>query len=73
MTESKRKQKVLEAATQIIEDGEKPSARKISQKLGYPDQDVHRCLNTLERQGKLKSYKKTFEDNNYRFISLYRE
>ena len=73
MTVSRRKQKVLQTTTRLVEEGEKPSARKISQRLGFADQDVHRCLNALEKQGKIKSYQKSFGNNNYRFLSLYRE
>lgn len=52
-----RKKKVKEAAREAIEDGRRPSARLLAEELNWSEADVHRCLNILERNGEVESYK----------------
>jgi hypothetical protein len=67
-----RKQKVLETAEEIIQAGNKPSATKLSQELSWAEEDVHRCLNLLEKSGKVETYTKTAFGNRMRMVSVFR-
>jgi len=56
-----RSEKVKQMAQQIIKDGNKPSARVISDQLGFSEPDVHRCLNSLEKKRRSQDiHKKRF-------------
>jgi len=55
-----RSEKVKQMAQQIIKDGNKPSARVISDQLGFSEPDVHRCLNSLEKKAKSRHTQKRF-------------
>lgn len=69
----KRAGEVHNEIERMISQGEKPSAKKIAETLEYSSEDVHRCINFLEQENKVKSYTKTVMGNRYRFLSLYRE
>lgn len=57
----RRAEKVLEKTLKMKEDGRKPSVKALSSELEYPEDDIHRCLNVLERQNKVRTYaKRTF-------------
>lgn len=67
-----RPEKVLEKTEEIIEKGEKASAKKISQEMNWMEQDVHRCLNILEKKGKIKTDSKNFLGKKIRIVQVYR-
>ncbi|MFB6199266.1 MAG: helix-turn-helix domain-containing protein [Candidatus Nanohaloarchaea archaeon] len=50
-----RRQRLVEEAEELIEEGERVTARKLSQATGFHPADVHRLLNSLEKQGKIRS------------------
>ncbi len=59
-------------AEKLIEDGKKPSAALISQELSWAEEDVHRCLNLLEKDGKIQTYTKNALGKKMRMVSIYR-
>lgn len=67
-----RHKKVLEKAEYIISQGRKPSAAVISEELGWPENDVHRCLNSLEKKNKVETYSKAFNGRKHRLIGVKR-
>ncbi len=67
-----RKKKVLEASKELIEGGEKISAAKVSQELGWGEEDVHRCLNALEKEGLVETRPKEVLGKKIRMIGVYR-
>lgn len=67
-----RKRKVLEASKELIEEGEKISAAKVSQELGWSEEDVHRCLNALEKEGLVETRAKEVLGKKIRMIGVYR-
>lgn len=69
----KRKNKVLETTKEIMENGEKATVNKISERLGWPPQDIHRCVNILEKNGDIKTHRKTVFGEEHRFISVIRK
>ncbi|MFB6192674.1 MAG: hypothetical protein ABEK00_00310 [Candidatus Nanohaloarchaea archaeon] len=68
----KRREKVLEEAQKLVDDGRKPSARVISRKLDWPENDIHRCLNSLEKKGEIETYTRSFRGDKHRFIGIKR-
>lgn len=68
----KRKQKVLDVLEMEIEGGNKPSAKAVAKNLGWALQDVHRCLNILEKENEVFSYRKEFLGNQRRMIGIKR-
>ena len=68
----KRPEKVLEKTKEIISEGEKASAKKISQEMNWMEQDIHRCLNILEKKGKIKTDSKKLMGKKMRIIEVYR-
>lgn len=67
-----RPEKLLDKTREIISKGEKASARKLSDELNWMEQDVHRCLNILEKQNKVKTNSKSFMGKKIRIIQVYR-
>lgn len=67
-----RKQKVLEQAKQMIEDGRKPSVEALSEELDFHPANVHRCLNALEKQKKVETYSKEVLGNKVRMVGVKR-
>jgi DNA-binding Lrp family transcriptional regulator len=67
-----RSEKVKQMAQQIIKDGNKPSARVISDQLGFSEPDVHRCLNSLEKKGEVKTYTKEVFGQKHRLVGVNR-
>lgn len=65
-----RKQEVRHKALQLLKDGEKPSVQRLSEETGYPVQDIHRCLNALEKEGSLRTFSREVMGNKIRFISV---
>jgi len=68
----KRAEKVLEQTQKIIQQGKKPSAAKISEMLEWSQNDVHRCLNSLEKKGKVETYTKAFMGRKHRLVGVKR-
>jgi predicted transcriptional regulator len=67
-----RKEQVLDAAEKMIGDGEKPSVRRISEELSWAEEDVHRCLNLLEKNGEVETYPRQVFGKRMRMVSLFR-
>lgn len=63
---------VRKKAEDIIGDGRKPTAGLISQSLEWSVQDVHRCLNYLEREGEVRTYRKEVMGVEHRFVGVNR-
>lgn len=57
---------------EIIDSGQRPSATRISSELEWPEQDVHRCLNSLEKDGEVSTYRKEVLGKKYRMVGLNR-
>jgi len=68
----KRAEKVKRTASDIIETGQKPSARLLRQKLDYAEPDIHRCLNFLEKRGDVETYTKKVFGTEHRMVSVKR-
>lgn len=68
----KRAEKIKAKAEEIINQGNKPSANTISKELEIPSSDVHRCLNHLEKQKEIETYKKQILGTKHRMISVKR-
>lgn len=67
-----RKQKVKQQAQNIIEEGNKPSAVLLADRLDYNIADVHRCLNSLEKDGEVKTYTKKLFGRRHRMVGVKR-
>lgn len=67
-----RTEKVKQKAQQIIKQGKKPSARLVSDHLGFSEPDVHRCLNALEKKGEVQTYTKEVFGQKHRLIGVKR-
>ncbi|MFB6292282.1 MAG: hypothetical protein ABEI58_02705 [Candidatus Nanohaloarchaea archaeon] len=67
-----RAEKVKEKARELIESGRKPSALGVAQELEYTEDDVHRCLNSLERQGEVETYTRDVFGRKHRMIGVKR-
>jgi len=67
-----RTEKVKQKAKQIIKEGNKPSAKIISDQLDYSEPDVHRCLNSLEKKGEIETYTKQVFGQKHRLIGVKR-
>jgi hypothetical protein len=68
----KRSNQILELSENMIEDGQKPSATALAEKLSWSDEDVHRCLNILEKNGEIETYAKNILGKRLRMVSVYR-
>ncbi|MFB6116008.1 MAG: hypothetical protein ABEK10_00715 [Candidatus Nanosalina sp.] len=67
-----RKQKLLKKCREEVDDGNKVSVRKLSQELSWLEEDVHRLLNSLEKDGDIETYTKEVFGSRQRFVSVYR-
>jgi DNA-binding IclR family transcriptional regulator len=67
-----RAERVLDAARSMVKDGQKPSAERIAAESGIPEQDVHRCLNHLERLGEVRTYTKEMLGSKLRMVGVNR-
>lgn len=67
-----RARKVKKEAKNLINDGQKPSVTTVAERLGYTEDDVHRCLNLLERQGEVQTYTKEVLGMKHRMIGVNR-
>ncbi|MFO7793552.1 MAG: hypothetical protein R6V35_01090 [Candidatus Nanohaloarchaea archaeon] len=67
-----RPEKLKEKAEEIIEEGKKPSVQLLSEELDWTEEDVHSCLNTLEKRGEIETYVKKPFNRKIRFVSVKR-
>lgn len=67
-----RAEKVMEKASELVGESQKPSATRLAQELEMPEQDVHRCLNHLERQKKVDTYTKEVLGRKHRMVGVKR-
>lgn len=67
-----RAQEVRRMARELVDEGSKPSATRIAQKLDFTQDDVHRCLNFLEREGEVETYTKEFLGRKHRMVGVNR-
>lgn len=68
-----REEELHEKIKEVISEGNKPSANHLSRILGWPEQDVHRCLNILERKNRVFTYKKNAFGRDMRLAGVKRE
>jgi Mn-dependent DtxR family transcriptional regulator len=67
-----REQQVLEKVREKVDEGGKPSAGAVSQELDWSEEDVHRCLNILEKKGEIETYTREVLGKKMRMVSVYR-
>lgn len=67
-----RKQKILEKCEEIIEEGRKPSVGALNEELSWMEQDIHRLLNALEKDGEIETYTRNVLGQKKRLVSIYR-
>lgn len=67
-----RKQKVLEKCEEIMEEGRKPTVGALRDELSWMEQDVHRLLNALEKDGDIETYTRHVLGEKKRLVSIYR-
>lgn len=63
---------MLGKAAEIVDNSERPSARRISDELQMAEQNVHRCLNYLEKQGQVETYTTEVLGRKNRMVSVKR-
>lgn len=68
-----RHEKVKQKAREIIDEGRKPSAEALSHELDYSIPDIHRCLNSLEKNGEVETYTREVLGQKKRMIGVKRE
>lgn len=67
-----REKKLKQKASEMIEDGQKPSATLLAEELDYSSPDVHRCLNILEKKGEVETYTKEVLGQKHRMVGVKR-
>lgn len=65
-----RKNQIYHSSLQVIKEGKEPSVEELSRYTGFPVQDVHRCLNALEKEGRLSTYSKDIFGRKIRMVSI---
>lgn len=65
-----RKEEIYNGAVKILKEGRNPSAQELSRYSDFPIQDVHRCLNALEKEGRLRTYPKKVIGRKIRIVSF---
>lgn len=68
-----RAEKVASKARELVEQGEKPSASRLSRELEIHESDVHRCLNVLERDGDVETYTREVFGTKHRMVGVNRD
>ncbi len=56
----------------VIEQGDRPSVDLLAENMDWVEEDVHSCLNTLEKRGEVKTYVKEIWSRKIRFVALKR-
>lgn len=67
-----RADKLKEESERIISESERPSASRLAEELEWSEEDVHSCLNVLEKKGEIETYVKEFLGRKMRLVSLKR-
>lgn len=55
-----------------MDSGSRPSTELLAQELGFPEADVHRCLNVLERRGEVRTYTQEVLGVKHRLVGVNR-
>ncbi len=63
---------VKEKAVELIREGRKPSALALARELEFDEADVHRCLNYLEKQKEVETYRKDVLGTEHRMVGVKR-
>ena len=67
-----REEKLKKVLGEQIERKRRPSIELLSEELGWPVQDVHRVVNSLEKKKEVESYSKEVLNSKVRMVSLKR-
>jgi DNA-binding MarR family transcriptional regulator len=67
-----REEKLKKVLGEQIDQKRRPSIELLSEELGWPVQDVHRIVNSLEKKKEVESYSKEVLDRKIRMVSLKR-
>lgn len=68
-----RKERVKKKARELVEEGRKPSATLLAEELDFTLPDIHRCLNSLEKQGDIETYTKEVFGARNRMVGVKRQ
>lgn len=68
-----RADRVREEASSMIEQGDRPSASRLSRELEIHESDVHRILNFLEREGEVETYTREVLGEKHRMVGVNRD
>lgn len=68
-----REEELHATIQELIDEGSKPSAAHLARHLDWPLQDIHRCLNILERKDRVFTYKKNAFGRDMRLAGIKRE
>ena len=55
-----------------MEEGRKPSVSALNEELSWMEQDIHRLLNALEKDGEIETYTRNILGEKKRLVSIYR-
>ena len=55
-----------------MEEGRKPSVGALKDELSWMEQDIHRLLNALEKDGDIETYSRNVLGEKKRLVSIYR-
>ena len=67
-----RPKELKKEVEKLIEGGERPSVELLAENLGWIKEDVHSCLNTLEKSGEVETYVKEIWGRKIRLVALKR-
>lgn len=67
-----RPEKLKKKSEELIQEGRKPSVQLLSEELEWMEEDVHSCLNVLEKRGEIETYVKEGFNRKIRFVSVKR-
>lgn len=67
-----RSEKLKEKTKDLINEGKKPSVQLLAQEMNWIEEDVHSCLNALEKKGEVETYVKNVLGRKIRLVSVKR-
>ena len=67
-----RPEELKKEIEKVIEQGESPSVELLAENLDWVKEDVHSCLNTLEKNGEVETYVKEIWGRKIRLVALKR-
>lgn len=67
-----RAEEVRKKAQELVEQGDKPSATRLSRELDIHESDIHRCLNVLEKDGDVETYTREVFGTKHRMVGVNR-